>query len=159
MRMPEPKKLHVAALKNGTVIDHIESKQALKIVDLLDLKDTHEKIITIGINLPSKSKGTKDLIKIEDWELTLDEGKRIALLSPGATVNIIKNYAVIKKFILEVPTHITRLIICPNGKCITNHEPMDSFFYLTQTNKTLLTLTCKYCERTFLRKEIKDYRT
>ncbi len=50
------KELKVAALENGTVIDHIPSEQLFKVVSLLHL-DHLDKNITIGNNLCSKKIG------------------------------------------------------------------------------------------------------
>ena len=59
------KELKVAALENGTVIDHIPSEQLFKVVSLLHL-DHLDKNITIGNNLCSKKIGKKGIIKIAD---------------------------------------------------------------------------------------------
>lgn len=50
----ETKTLAVAAIKNGTVIDHIAAGQALRIIRFLNLAE-HHKQITLGLNLPSGS--------------------------------------------------------------------------------------------------------
>ena len=50
--MSEKKELQVAALKNGTVIDHIPSDKVFTVVSLLDLQHV-EANITIG-NQPGK---------------------------------------------------------------------------------------------------------
>ena len=52
------KELKVAALENGTVIDHIPSEQLFKVVSLLHL-DHLDKNITIGNNLCSKKNREK----------------------------------------------------------------------------------------------------
>ena len=56
--MNEKKELQVAALKNGTVIDHIPSDKLFTVVSLLDLPhmDTN---ITIGNNFESAKLGKK----------------------------------------------------------------------------------------------------
>ena len=46
--------------------------------------------ITVGFNLPSKALGAKDLIKIENKQLTQKQVNQLALLAPTATVNIIE---------------------------------------------------------------------
>ena len=47
------KELKVAALENGTVIDHIPSDKLFKVVEILKLSKL-DKAITIGNNLTSK---------------------------------------------------------------------------------------------------------
>ena len=63
--MTNPKSsLAVAALKDGTVIDHIPTDALFKVVKLLDLENS-KKQITIGNNL-SGSTGLKGIIKIAE---------------------------------------------------------------------------------------------
>ena len=72
----ERKTLAVAAIKNGTVIDHITAGHALRIVKFFNLK-SHHKPITLGLNLPSGSMEYKDIIKIEEWELMPDQANQM----------------------------------------------------------------------------------
>lgn len=57
--------LQVAALKNGTVIDHIPSEKLFTVVQLLGVEHMIGNI-TIGFNLDSKKLGKKGIIKIAD---------------------------------------------------------------------------------------------
>ena len=59
----EKKELKVAALENGTVIDHIPSSQLFKVVSILGLENCTNSI-TIGNNLASKKIGKKGIIKV-----------------------------------------------------------------------------------------------
>lgn len=144
----------VAAIKNGTVIDHITAGHALKIVRFLSLP-LHKKVVTVGLNLPSRAMGHKDIIKVEGRELTPEEMSEVAIVAPGATVNIIRNYRIVKKFSVTLPPTIERFVVCPNKSCITNHEPMDTRFAL-ERRKTI-TLCCTYCEHLFSLDEITSY--
>ncbi|HBU06990.1 MAG TPA: aspartate carbamoyltransferase regulatory subunit [Candidatus Magasanikbacteria bacterium] len=150
------KQLLVTAIKDGTVIDHITAGHALKIIRLLNLAD-HNKLVTVGLNLPSKAMKFKDLIKVEDLELTPEQINRIAILAPDGTINIIKNYEVVKKFHVTLPDIIEYVVVCPNPKCITNNETMSSKF-LTIKSKEEIKLRCHYCEKTFHQTEIKEYK-
>ena len=150
------KQLLVAAIKNGSVIDHITAGNALKIIRLLNLA-SHNKLVTVGLNLPSRAMKYKDLIKVEDRELTPAEVNHVAILSPQASINIIKNYNVVKKFTVTIPETIDYVITCPNPKCITNNEPMSSKFHVQKT-KDGIKLKCHYCEKVFSQAEIKDYK-
>lgn len=145
----------VFAIKNGTVIDHIKAGQALKIIKILKLY-ANDKIVTVGLNFPSKTSKFKDLIKVEDRELNPDEANRVAILAPKATINIIRDFEIVKKFKVQIPDQVERIIICPNPKCITNNEPMKTVFSVT-VNKDQTKLRCKYCEKTFDQEEIKGY--
>ena len=57
--------LQVAALRNGTAIDHIPSEQLFKVVSLLGVENLKTRV-TIGYNLDSKKMGSKGIIKIAD---------------------------------------------------------------------------------------------
>ncbi len=150
-----PQELLVSAIKDGTVIDHITAGRALKIIRVLRLPD-HKKVVTVGLNLPSRAMGHKDLIKVEGRELTPEEANEVALLAPEASINIIKNYKVTKKFKVQIPQTIERVVVCPNPKCITNFERMTTLFSVKRYG-TVIKLSCKYCEKIFEQEEIKDY--
>lgn len=149
------KTLKVHAIKNGSVIDHLPAHTALRIIKILKLA-SYQDTITVGQNLPSKKHGSKDIVKIENKELTADQVNQVALLAPLASINIIKNYNVVKKFNVQIPDHLNGVITCPNPKCITNHEKTTSKF-LTSFEKKILKLKCYYCERQFNQEEIYDY--
>ncbi len=148
------KTLSVNAIKNGTVIDHIAAGQALKIIRLLKMTH-HHKIATLGLNLPSETLQYKDLIKVEDWELTQDEANRVAILAPNATINIIRDYEVVKKFKVQIPSFIVNVISCLNPRCISNHERMYSYFHVKQRRKQVL-LQCRYCNKIFSYQDIQN---
>jgi aspartate carbamoyltransferase regulatory subunit len=149
------KTLKVLAIKNGTVIDHIPAGKALRIINILKLQN-FENVITIGKNLPSKTHGKKDIIKIENLELNSDQVNQVALIAPLAKINIIKNYQVIKKFKVAVPEVLVDIVTCPNPKCVTNKEQGGTKF-LTVFKKNKFQLKCHHCERLFSQEEIYDY--
>jgi len=146
----------VFTIKQGTAIDHITAGSALKIIRILNLAE-HDKIVTVGLNFPSKQLRLKDIIKVENRELTPEEIARVAIFAPQATINIIRDFTVFKKFKAEIPKIIDYVIICPNPKCITNNEQMPSKFHVLN-EKNVLKLKCHYCERAFKQTEIKDYK-
>lgn len=145
---------HVSAINNGYVIDHIPSGQGLRILALLHLA-AYTKVITVGLNLPSKRLGKKDIIKLEDRSISAQEKSRIALLAPGATLVRIKKYHVVEKTTLETPSEITGLLLCPNQNCITNCESIDTQFRVHHAG-TQLRVQCAYCERIFFQQDISD---
>ncbi len=149
------KTLLVAAIKNGSVIDHILASQALIIMQILNLS-MDKKIVTVGINLLSKNMKFKDIIKIEDKEISPEEVDRFSFLAPQATINIIRNYKIVKKYKVNMPKSINKIIVCPNIKCISNNEDMESSFYIKQSNE-VIKLQCKYCEKIFNQEAIKNY--
>jgi aspartate carbamoyltransferase, regulatory subunit len=145
------KELQVKALKNGTVIDHIPSDKLFKVVSLLQL-DKVKNQITIGNNLISKRMGRKGIIKISERYYEEAEISRIALVTPNAKINIIKDFEVIEKKVLTLPDHFTGIVKCPNPKCITNNEPMKTKFEVICKEPILL--RCPYCEREIKEEDI-----
>lgn len=133
----------VYAIEHGTVIDHIPGGNALKIIDILGIKN--EGILTIGMNFESKKIGKKDVIKIENKELTQDEIDKLALIAPNATINIIKNQQVAKKTKATIPEFIENIVKCSNPNCITNNEKIKTRFDVSK--KEPLKLRCHHCER------------
>lgn len=87
------KELAVAALQNGTVIDHIPSDSLFKVVDLLGIKAI-DNSVTIGFNLDSKKYGKKGIIKVADVKFPEATLNRIAIIAPNAVINIIKDYEI-----------------------------------------------------------------
>ena len=85
------KELKISAIQNGTVIDHITAGMALKVLHILGLDvKAPESTVSVIMHVPSRAHGFKDIVKIEDRELKKRELNRIALLSPHATINIIR---------------------------------------------------------------------
>lgn len=140
--------LSVAAIEKGTVIDHIPAGQGTRIVSLYGLANGQKKV-TLGLNLPSKTLIYKDLIKVEDRLLSAEEAAQLAIFAPFATVNIICDFKIVKKFKVEIPEKIERIIACPHKKCITNHEQMVTKFYVIRWADQVK-LECQYCEKSFV---------
>ena len=139
------KLLKVQPIRNGTVIDHLRAGTGLKILDILDVADTGN-TVSLLINVPSSKQGRKDIIKIEDRELTESETERIALLSPGAHVNIIRNYSVAEKTAVEIPEEVAGIARCPNTNCISNNERGATSRLLLRSREPVH-LACAYCAR------------
>lgn len=140
----EPKQLSVSAIQNGTVIDHIPAKHLFKVIQILGL-DRIDQQITFGTNLESKKLGKKAIIKISEKFFADDDINRIALVAPDAKLNIIKDYEVVEKKVVEVPDTIVGIARCMNPKCITNFEPVTTRFKVV--SKKNVALKCHYCEK------------
>jgi aspartate carbamoyltransferase regulatory subunit len=143
--------LQVAALRNGTVIDHIPAEKLFTVVSLLGLEHM-ENNITIGFNLESKKLGTKGIIKIADKFFCDEEINRISVVAPHVKLNIIRDYEVIEKKEVYMPDDLKGIVKCANPKCITNNEPMDTLFHVT--DKENCVLKCHYCEKEQRKEEI-----
>ena len=142
--MSDKKELQVAALENGTVIDHIPSEKLFTVVSLLDLQ--HEtNNITIGNNFESKKLGKKGIVKIADRFFSEEEISRLAVVAPNIPLNIIRNYEVVEKKQVVLPDELKGIVKCNNPKCITNNEPMLTWFHVIDKEKGLL--KCHYCEK------------
>lgn len=147
------KTLSVSAIKDGTVIDHIRAGDALRVIHLFRLLDA-KNMVTLGLNLPSRRLGLKDLIKIENRVFSKNEANEIAIFIPEATINIVKNFEVIEKIATELPPTISNIFRCPNPKCITHNERAESIFYVEEQGKKVK-LICHYCEKAFDRDQVK----
>ncbi len=147
------KELKVAALRNGTVIDHIPADKLYKVVSILHL-DNCEQQITIGNNLDSAKVGKKGIIKISERAFAEDETNKIALIAPFAKINIIRDYQVVEKRPLTLPEEIKEIVQCANPNCITNNQPVTTRFHV-MNNEGEIMLKCHYCEREVKRDEVK----
>lgn len=142
--MNDNSKLAVAALKNGTVIDHIPSHLVFKVTQLLDLENV-EGSVTIGYNLDSKKLGKKGILKVSGVEFPVETLNRLALVVPNVNVNIIEDYKVVRKFKVTLDDDVVNIVKCTNPKCITNNEPMRTYFHVI--DKANVVIKCHYCER------------
>lgn len=136
--------LQVAALKNGTVIDHIPSDKLFTVVNLLGLQNSDSNM-TIGNNLESKKLGKKGIIKVADRFFTDEEISRLSVVSPNVKLNIIRDYEVVEKKQVIMPEELKGIVKCNNPKCITNNEPMTTIFHVIDKESGIL--KCHYCEK------------
>ena len=143
--LAEERAIKVSALKQGTVIDHLRAGTGLRVMAVLGLSESAQ-TVSIGLNLDSRLMGRKDLIKIESWELSRREVNKIAILSPDATLSIIRNFEVVNKLGPELEDVLEGIVGCRNPSCISNHEPIESRFVVGEREPTLH-LRCDYCER------------
>lgn len=138
--------LRVMKIREGTVIDHISAGHSLTVFRMLGLSSEETNVISILMNVPSKKLGMKDILKIESRELNPSEVDKIALIAPHATINIIRDYRVVKKQRVKLPKVIRGPIKCTNSTCISNaNEPITSTFMVV--NEDPLCLRCHYCGR------------
>ncbi|MBS3736294.1 MAG: aspartate carbamoyltransferase regulatory subunit [Candidatus Bipolaricaulota bacterium] len=143
---PDKQKMKITRIENGTVIDHINPGSALKVFGILGLDEDEESSITIAIRVNSGKMSEKDLLKIEDKFLTPKESAMIALISPRATINIIRSFEVDEKHPVELPEKLTGIFDCDNPNCITNQdrEPVEPQFEVAE--KEELSVRCLYCD-------------
>ena len=137
----------VTAIRNGTVIDHIPSGQAMRVLEMLGIGGATAVPVSLVMNVPSKKMGSKDIIKVEDRELTQSELDRLALVAPDARVAIIRAYSVAEKLTINLGDEVINVVRCTFSNCITTNlrEPQPHRLKVTQRDP--LQLRCHYCGR------------
>ena len=142
------KELKIQPINNGTVIDHIKAGMGLKVLRILNIEESGtETPVSMIMNVSGKRERKKDIVKVEDRELSSIEVNKIALVAPDATINIIRNFEVIEKRAVELPTIIRGIVRCINPNCISNtNEPIQSEFDVLKEGDRIK-LRCRYCSR------------
>jgi aspartate carbamoyltransferase regulatory subunit len=145
--MPSAKELRITPIRNGTVIDHIPSGLALEVLRILDVQVAHrESTVSVALHVRSQRMGWKDIVKVENMELSPAKADAIALIAPTATISIIRETKVKEKHPVTLPPRLVGVLRCPNPNCITNQgEPVESEFEVVRRRP--LALRCAYCER------------
>lgn len=107
------------------------------------------------------SKGIMSLPSFDFEKLTVPQIKVLASVSPGCTVNLIKDSRVIRKYRLHVPLRIYNLpnICCKNVLCVSNpvnrQRDVVGFFHrvpfyetsaLPHLKSADYLFVCKYCQ-------------
>ena len=146
---PEPQEIKIPPIRNGTVIDHITSGQALNVLKILGVnEDNIDSTISIGIHVGTSHADMKwkDIVKLEDMEIDAEAADKIALIAPEATISIIRDYYVAEKYKVRLGETVTGLVRCSNPNCITNKgEPVSPHFFVESRNPPKL--RCMYCDR------------
>jgi aspartate carbamoyltransferase regulatory subunit len=134
--------LEITSIKNGIVIDHIQSGVGVKIFNYLGL-DTKNYSVALIINADSNKLGKKDIIKIENCD-KLDYTV-LGLLSPTITICEVKDEKIINKVIPTLPIKVENIIKCKNPSCITSKEDYvpHSFILVDKENGRY---RCDYCD-------------
>ncbi|QUO46596.1 MULTISPECIES: aspartate carbamoyltransferase regulatory subunit [Halorubrum] len=144
--------LRVSKIRDGTVIDHVEAGQALNVLAILGIDGSEGFGVSVGMNVPSDRLGRKDIVKVEDRELSQSEVDVLSLIAPEATINIVRDFEVVEKNRVTRPDGVTGVLSCPNRNCITNaDEPIETRFDVVADG-----VRCDYCS-TILRADIADH--
>lgn len=145
------KEIRIAPIKDGTVIDHIRMGKALKVLELLGITGEERTALSVAMYAHSNKAGTKDIVKIEEKELRPEEVNKLAILTPNATISIIRGSQVVQKFKVSPPDILEGIVRCENLNCITNQkEPVQS--KLIKVAAEGMVYKCFYCGR--LQKEV-----
>ena len=134
--------MNIDSIKDGIVIDHIQSGRGMEIYRLLELEKLDCQIAIIK-NAPSVKMGRKDMIKIASAiEVDLE---LLGYIAPGVTIDIIRGGRLVEKKTPELPEQITGVIHCKNPRCIsTTEQELPQVFRLVDREKR--TYRCLYCE-------------
>jgi len=95
--------LRVSKIRNGTVIDHVSGGHALNVLSILGIDGSEGLGVSVVMNVPSDRLGRKDVVKVEDRELSQSEVDVISLIAPEATINIIREFEVVQKNRVDRP--------------------------------------------------------
>jgi aspartate carbamoyltransferase regulatory subunit len=148
------KQLKVNAIKDGTVIDHIQTNALFRVIRILKLEESSN-MVTFGNNLDSGLMGYKAIIKVANRFFEDEEVNKIALVAPHAKLNIIRNYEVVEKRLVEIPKQIRGIVRCFNPKCITHEENILPKFEVVSEKP--MALKCFYCEKITTEHEMSFY--
>ena len=143
---PSKSDLTIKAIDNGTVIDHITRGQAFNVLRILGIDASFRNTVSMVVNAEG-AEGGKDVVKIQGMELTEKQVAAISLIAPKATVNIIRDYCVVRKSPVRIPDQVSGFVKCVNPNCISNsNEPIDPAFFVIKTENGHHYLRCRYCE-------------
>ena len=139
--------LRITPIKNGTVIDHIANGLALEVLRIIGVRDLDkDSTVSIALHVRSGKIGWKDIVKVENMELSPRKVNAIALVTPSATISIIRDHQVREKRPVDLPERVAGVVRCPSPNCISNQgEPIESEFRVVRRKPVVL--RCVYCER------------
>lgn len=141
------RELKITSIRNGTVIDHIPNGLALEVLKIIGIESLgRDSTVSVAIHVRSERMGWKDIVKVENMELSSQKVNAIALIAPTSTISIIRDFKVSEKRPVNLPDRLIGTLRCPNPNCITNKgEPVESEFEVVRRRP--LALKCAYCER------------
>lgn len=142
----EQSELLVRRIREGTVIDHIDTGKGLRVLEALGIDGSDGGLVTIALNVPSGKYRKKDIVKVENRFLEEDDTNKLAVIAPSATINKIRNFKLAEKRRVSLPNEIDRIFRCLNPHCITNSaEKIESV--MDVMDRAGMALQCRYCRR------------
>jgi aspartate carbamoyltransferase regulatory subunit len=138
-------KLKVSKIRRGTVIDHIQAGMAPVVLHVLGIDQGTSDVVVMAMNVHSEALGRKDIVKIENRVIDEETLKRIAMITPEATINIVEDYEIIKKDRVSLPQTLESVLKCPNRNCITNSGEGVPTLFICEREKPI-EFRCHYCE-------------
>lgn len=139
----------------GTVIDHLQPGTAQKLMYLLKVEERGDIYRGGTVRRQSSPDKLKAMLMIESRELSENELRVVAALSPGCRVNWIQNGEVIRKIELDMPDAIEGIwyLQCTNHNCISRMEHNEHVppKFLRAKGRFL---KCHYCDNIMQGKEL-----
>ncbi len=137
--------LVVSKIKNGTVVDHIAPGMSPLVLKILGIGPGSKEAVSMAMNVQSSKMGKKDILKVEGKFISDEELNKIALIAPEATINLVENFEITRKFRVKPPKVVENIIKCPNQHCISNsNEPIKSRFKIFTDGRKVVA-KCDYC--------------
>lgn len=137
--------LNIDSISKGIVIDHIKVGYGFSIFKYLGL-DKADYTVALIMNAPSKKRGRKDLIKIEN-KIDVDLAM-LGFIDPNITVNIIEDEKIVEKINLSLPERVEGIIECKNPRCVTSNErDIPHKFALIDEKEGIY--KCEYCDQIY----------
>jgi aspartate carbamoyltransferase regulatory subunit len=142
-----PRELKITPIRNGTVIDHIPSGLSLEVLKIIGVAEIdRDSTVSVALHVRSQKLGWKDIVKVENMELSPRKVNAIALIAPSATIAILRDYKVREKRAVDLPDRVVGVLRCPNPNCISNqNEPVEPEFEVARRRPVVV--RCVYCER------------
>jgi aspartate carbamoyltransferase regulatory subunit len=118
---------------------------ALAVLRILGIGSGFPHTVVVAMNVSSGKLNSKDIVKVENQVLHEEALKKISIVSPHATVNIIRDYKVAEKHHVSLPQELRGILKCPNRNCISNdaQERVSSFFICEREEPA--EFRCHYC--------------
>ncbi len=128
-------------ITNGTLIDHIEAGKGMAVTRVLGLNEYYDTPLIVARNLCSERYGRKDVVGVQNRELTDGELNILGLVSSGATVNIIRDGRVVRKGKVNLPDTLENVIQCLHSGCVSapeHYEHIPARFYVEERETFLV---------------------
>ncbi|MCU0663037.1 MAG: aspartate carbamoyltransferase [Myxococcota bacterium] len=132
----------------GVVIDHIQPYQEEILVRLLQVRERRDIYRAGTVKSVARPSEIKGILMIENRELSDQEIRAIAAVSPGCRINFIEGGHAARKLAVSLPARITGIpqIFCPNKGCITRVEHQEYVApIMVRAGHDLL--RCYYCDQ------------
>lgn len=138
--------LKVSKIRRGTVIDHIKPGMAPAVLAILGIDRGFTDVVVVAMNVKSRKLEYKDIVKVENQILDEETLKKIAIIAPRATMNIVEGFHIVEKHEASLPQELRDIVKCPNRDCMTNADEGVRSFFVCESQAPTVSFRCHYCE-------------